>query len=213
MSTSLFRNLIFDLGGVLFRIDYDAPVRAFREMGCGDFDRLFSQAVQRPEFDLFETGRMSGDDFIAFLQEVSGVANSDRVVNAWNSILIGPWSDRIQHVAELRYSGYRTFLLSNTNSIHVGAFEAMMAGIPETSGFHGAFERVYYSNEIHMRKPDPEIFLYVCRENGLVPEETLFIDDSPQHIRGAQSIGLHAVLLEPGMELSELLERNGIVLK
>ncbi|MFT6442539.1 MAG: putative hydrolase of the HAD superfamily [Salibacteraceae bacterium] len=47
-----------------------------------------------------------------------------------------------------------------------------------------------------LRKPDPEIFQVVLNENNLVPKETLFIDDSPQHIASAKTLGIVAYHLE-----------------
>jgi putative hydrolase of the HAD superfamily len=57
-----------------------------------------------------------------------------------------------------------------------------------------------------MRKPDAEIFELVVNENNLVKAETLFIDDSIQHIHGALEIGLHAEWLD--LEKGETLERK-----
>jgi putative hydrolase of the HAD superfamily len=57
------------------------------------------------------------------------------------------------------------------------------------------FEKILLSHEIGLRKPNPEIFSYVCSLNNLVPKDTLFIDDSPQHIEGASSIGLQTIYL------------------
>ena len=57
------------------------------------------------------------------------------------------------------------------------------------------FEKAYYSHLTGKRKPDTAIFEQVLNENGLNPAETLFIDDSPQHIAGAKAAGLHTHLL------------------
>jgi len=213
MKDRLIRNLIFDLGGVLFQIDYDAPVRAFRSLGSPDFDHLFSQTIQRPEFDLIETGQISDEDFLNFLEEVSGVRDKDALRKAWNSILIGPWVERIRLVEELKAEGYRTFLLSNTNALHVKDFEAMMASHTGAERFREAFEAVHYSNEIGMRKPDPRVFDWVCQVNGLIPEETLFIDDSAQHIKGATSVGLRARLLSSDISLEDLLRQEKVFVR
>ena len=51
--------------------------------------------------------------------------------------------------------------------------------------FRGCFEAFYLSHEIGMRKPDPEIFSFVLENNGLKPGETLFIDDTEEHIESA----------------------------
>ena len=70
--------------------------------------------------------------------------------------------------------------------------------------FDDIFEKIYLSHHIHLRKPDKEIFLYVIHENKLVLGETLFIDDSPQHIEGARKAGLHTMLFEKGKKLNEI---------
>ncbi|MDD5272074.1 MAG: HAD-IA family hydrolase, partial [Methylovulum sp.] len=67
------------------------------------------------------------------------------------------------------------------------------------------FHKVYYSCEINLRKPDAEIFEFVLQENGLKPEETVFIDDTLVHIQAAQSIGIQALHLPKGTEFKDLL--------
>ena len=47
-----------------------------------------------------------------------------------------------------------------------------------------------------MRKPDAEIFELVLNENNLQPHETLFIDDSVQHVESAKKLGIQAYLLD-----------------
>ena len=56
--------------------------------------------------------------------------------------------------------------------------------------FDSLFEQVFLSHEIKQRKPHPETFLWVCEQLGVAPSKVLFIDDSPQHIAGAQKAGL-----------------------
>jgi putative hydrolase of the HAD superfamily len=53
------------------------------------------------------------------------------------------------------------------------------------------FEQVFLSHEIKKRKPHPETFIWVCEKLDVKPSKVLFIDDSPQHIAGAQEAGLH----------------------
>jgi putative hydrolase of the HAD superfamily len=99
---------------------------------------------------------------------------------------------------------YRTFLLSNTNTLHM---EAVRRSLEKTTGhqkLESYFEKMYLSCEIGLRKPDPAIFTHVCEEQGLNPEKTLFIDDSPQHVEGAKAAGLKTVHLLPGMNVMEI---------
>lgn len=198
-SPSEIRNIIFDFGGVLFDIDYLAPTRAFKKLGVANFEQVYSKATQTDVFDLLETGKISNEDFLRYLEGFvpDGVTRS-QVLEAWNCILTGIPKGRVDALHSLQ--GYRTFLLSNTNAIHVEEFEKMVDKAVGLDHFKSAFEKVYYSNAIGIRKPHPETYLTVCKWNDLVPEETLFIDDSPQHVEGARKAGLHAYHLQVDTE-------------
>ena len=67
------------------------------------------------------------------------------------------------------------------------------------------FEKEYYSHQVGMRKPNKEIFQFVLSENNLDPSNTLFIDDSPQHIEGGKKIGIQTLLIEKGKTILEEL--------
>lgn len=201
---SHIKNVIFDFGGVLFEIDYYAPVREFKKIGFGDFDKIYTQAAQNEIFDKMETGKMSNEDFYSYVHSFCPGASHQQVVDAWNSILLRLLPEQVRVVERVKEMGYKTFMLSNTNAIHVAEFERM---IDETMGlpnFRSVFEKIYYSNEIGIKKPYPETYLEVCSWNGLVPSETAFIDDSQQHVTGAAEAGLYAIHLEPGKLLSDL---------
>ncbi len=199
------KNIIFDFGGVLFEIDYHLPVRAFKQLGFEDFDQLYTQAMQRPEFDLLETGKITNEAFLEFLGGYVKSATKEDVLHAWNCILLQPLCDEIRFVSKVRDAGFRTFLLSNTNAIHVKVFEQMIRDAMPWQEFQIAFEKIYYSNEIGIKKPYPETFLQVCEWNGLKPNETLFIDDSLQHVEGARMAGLLSYHLQNGEKISDLL--------
>jgi len=65
------------------------------------------------------------------------------------------------------------------------------------------FDKVYLSHRIGMRKPNPEVFRHILDENGLNAADTLFIDDSPQHIEGAKSVGIRTIYMEKGMTIED----------
>ena len=83
-------NIIFDFGGVLFDIDYDAPVRAFAALGLNDFNSLYTKAAQNPLFDLLETGKISNEGFYDEIRtHFKTQLDSSTLEAAWNSILTG----------------------------------------------------------------------------------------------------------------------------
>jgi FMN phosphatase YigB (HAD superfamily) len=113
-------------------------------------------------------------------------------------------AERLALLRSLRASK-RLFLLSNTNVIHVEAFEHEARSAHGVSGLADFFEAAYYSCDVGMRKPEGRIFRMVLESNGLDPSETIFIDDSPQHIEGARLAGLNAYHLTGGETLPDLL--------
>lgn len=205
--SSEIRNIIFDFGGVLFEIDYNRPILAFEALGLRGFRDFYAQAGQNEYFDRFESGDLSVEEFLAYLKGHVPHATGQEVEDAWNSILIGIMPEQVNAVKKMRDRGFRTFLLSNTNAFHVASFEKMIEDRMDMSDFRSAFEAIYYSNVIRMRKPHPETYLQICSWNGLLPSETLFIDDSIQHVEGARQAGLHAFHLKNGLRLDEELNR------
>lgn len=199
------KNIIFDFGGVLFEIDYNLPVEAFKKLGNNEFAKFYTQANQNEVFDLLETGKISNEDFLRYLNTLVPEATPVEVLDAWNCILLKLWPEQVEVVRTLRNKGYRTFMLSNTNAIHVGEFEKMIEKSMTLESFRAAFEKVYYSNELGIKKPYPSTFIEVCRMNNLNIAETLFIDDSIQHVKGAAEAGLMTYHLKPGEKLSEVM--------
>lgn len=200
------KNIIFDFGGVLFEIDYHLPVEAFRKLGNTDFAKFYTQSNQNEIFDLLETGKISNEDFLAYLNTLVPNATPTEVLNAWNCILLRILPEQVEVVRALRKKGYRTFMLSNTNAIHVSEFEKMIDETMTLDSFKQVFEKIYYSNVLGFKKPYPSTFIEVCNMNNLRIEETLFIDDSIQHVKGAAEAGLISFHLENGMTISKELK-------
>jgi putative hydrolase of the HAD superfamily len=203
--------VILDFGGVLYDIDYDAPPRAFAALGDPDFASLYHQASQSSWFDDLETGTLDRDTFYGHLRARCAPGTTvEEVHAAWCCILTGMPAERAELVVHL---GARTrlFLLSNTNAIHARVFEEdLRTTLPDAEAFWASFEAAHYSQELGMKKPHPETFLHVCQLHGLAPERTLFLDDSEQHVRGADQAGLHAHHLDLSKEdLAGWLTRMG----
>ncbi|RZK46045.1 MAG: HAD family hydrolase, partial [Pedobacter sp.] len=134
-----------------------------------------------------------------------------QIDDAWNSLLLGVSGNNHDVLLEVKQK-YRTFLLSNNNKIH---FDWIIAYLQKDFGFNNYddfFERAYFSQDTTMRKPNPAIFEMVLKENNLNPEETLFIDDSPQHIEGAKKAGINTLLMNVHPEkLRDFLVQNQLL--
>ena len=201
------RHIIFDLGGVLLNIDYNLTEKAFIEAGISNFAELYSQLQQTDLFDKWETGHMGREEFIAALQQKGNGITEAQILTAWNAMLLDFPLRRLQLLQQLRLH-YDLVLLSNTNEIHEEAFNKILMqahGIPTIGVF---FDRVYFSHRVGMRKPMKELFQRVLDENGFKAEQTLFIDDSPQHIAAAKECGIQTIYLEKGWTIEENIFRR-----
>ena len=83
------KNILFDLGGVLYHIDYSATIKAFEKLGIKNFHEHFSQQQQNDLFDRLETGKISDEDFIKEMKNVLPHCTKEKIINAWNAMLIG----------------------------------------------------------------------------------------------------------------------------
>ncbi|WP_129717398.1 HAD family phosphatase [Pedobacter sp. SYP-B3415] len=207
------KNIIFDYGNVIFTIDFQRAQDAFAKLGIKDVTAFFAHKAHNSLFDDFETAAITPEEFRAGIREAA--ANSDlsdaEIDSAWNSLLIGTAPQNHQVLQQVKEK-YRTFLLSNSNAIHYDWITAYLQTTFEVENLDGYFEKVYFSQHIKLRKPHTAIFEQVIKENGLNPAETLFIDDSPQHIEGARKAGLKALLMtEPAERLGDFLRQNGIL--
>ena len=200
-------HLLFDFGGVLIDIDYAATPAAMRRLSRADSSIEFSQASQAELFDKFETGHLSPAEFRAGLRAAYALDAADADLDAaWHAMLLGVPPDRLALVAELRRRGHQTALLSNTNALHIAEINQRLAG---QYGFeHGiadVLDRVFYSQEVGLRKPGEEIFRHALREMNWRPEDVLFIEDSPQHVATARRLGLRVLHLAPPLTLTSAL--------
>ncbi|MBS1568896.1 MAG: HAD family phosphatase [Bacteroidetes bacterium] len=207
-----YDTLLLDLGGVLIDVDYLATAHAFGQLGFRDFDTLYSKAKQDHLFDGFEVGAITPAEFRDRLRKILGTALGDAQIDAcWNAMLGHIPQERIALVERLKQR-YQVLLLSNTNAIHVPAFEAIVARENGISDFKGLFHGAYYSCEIGLRKPDAQAFQYVLARHHADPRRTLFIDDSIQHVEGARTAGLNTEHLELAQEdIRAMVERLGLL--
>jgi len=204
INANKYKNIIFDLGGVILNIDYTLLIKAFKDLEIAHFDELYSQAHQIKWFDQYEKGQISSADF---RNEIRNYAKKDipdiLIDNAWNAMLLDLPAERLKLLQAFKKT-HRTFLLSNTNEIHMRAINKDLKKTYEIHDLSGCFEKMYLSYQVGMRKPNAKIFEMVLSENKLNPSETLFIEDSIQHIESAKKLGIQTHWLQKGEEVNAL---------
>lgn len=198
------KNIIFDLGGVLLNLDFQKTETAFTEMGVKSFKELYALGHAASFFKEYEVGKINDDEFISALQNLAGIqAERATVIAGWNAMLRDFPAERIELLVRLKEK-YRIFLFSNTNAIHLTAFQKTYSDAFGGNLLDALFEKTWYSHDISWRKPDVKAFEYVLQDAQLVPNETLFIDDALINVEGARAAGMQAYHLEPGKTVLEI---------
>ena len=202
-----YENIIFDLGGVVLTLDYQKTIDEFSKLIGTDFKDFYSQYQQLAFFDQYERGEITSDQFRNEIRKAFNInSNNEEIDYAWNAMLGIIPDDRIELLLKLK-ENKRTFLLSNTNAIHLKRFNQIAKSNNNLNGLSSLFEKDYYSHLVGMRKPEKRIFKYVLNENNLKAEETLFIDDSIQHIEGAKQLGINSYLLDKNDSIISVFEK------
>lgn len=184
------KNIIFDFGGVIINIDPQKTIQALKTLKLYQPEKIFSNPNSSSMLNKLELGVISNQEFLLYIKQFcSPDTSSLDIIRAWNAMLLDIPQQRISLLQQLK-KDYKIFLLSNTNYIHylsyVVDFEKATRGIK----FNDFFDRAYFSFELKMRKPNIEIYKYVLNEQQLIPEETLFIDDSLENIETAKMLNL-----------------------
>ncbi|AXY76921.1 HAD family phosphatase [Paraflavitalea soli] len=201
------QNIIFDLGGVLLNLDMQKTETAFTEMGVKNFKDLFALGHAASFFREYEVGSINDDEFITALQNLAGIrAERAAVIAGWNAMLRDFPAERIELLIRLK-KNYRIFLFSNTNAIHLTAFQKTYSDAFGGNLLDTLFEKTWYSHNINRRKPDVKAFEYVLQDAQLLPHETLFIDDALVNVEGARAAGMQGYHLEPGKTVLEIGEK------
>jgi len=188
-------NIIFDFGGVLLNIDTDQAVMSFKKIGLVDPNIVKKEYQTNGLFDRLEKGTISADQFRLEIREhIKGEVSDEQIDTAWNSMLLDLPYERLVMLEKLK-KNHRIFLLSNTNIIH---WEAYMGMIKEKHKvcLSDFFEKDYYSHNMGLRKPDTKIYTTVLESEGLVPSDTLFIDDMYANYKAAKLVGMQAHFLD-----------------
>ena len=192
------KNIIFDLGNVLYDIDFTKMYNEFEQLGIPNFQNYFTLNQCDQLFYNIEKGLITETEFcLGFNQLFNLSLSHHQIISAWHSLLIGFRKESMDWI-KANQEKYPMFLYSNTNQIHcdyvLPQFEREIGG-----NFEQLFKKPYYSHHMGMRKPDPASFQYILDQEGLIAAETLFIDDNEPNIIGAASVGLQVLYLQPGM--------------
>jgi len=184
------KNYIFDFGDVFINLDKPATKIALQELGLEEFTAEMDSVNKQ-----YEKGLLSTDEFIVFYQNQFPKATREELIAAWNSILLDFPEYRLEFIEEFSKK-HDCYLLSNINDLHLTYIENDL-GEDFYNRFINCFKKVYYTHEIHLRKPDAIIYEFVFSDAQINPKESFFVDDTLENIETAKEFGVKCWNINP----------------
>lgn len=207
MKNDKIKNIIFDLGDVILNIDVPVASLSFAKLSGREQAEILTLFQEKDLFRQFETGALNEEGFRNYIRELLVFPDwTDEMIDtAWNSLLLDIPSERIELLKKLK-AHYKLFLLSNTSSIHITQVNKILEAATGIKKLDDLFDKVYLSYEMGLMKPAAEIYQQVLDQEGLVAEETLFLDDNLANIEGAAALGIATIHVRKPTTILEYLE-------
>lgn len=190
----MIKAIIFDFGDVFINLDIEGFTQnAFKNFKIHEFSE---EMIAFNSF--YEQGLISTEEFLEFYVENFPKLSQEELIDIWNFILKDFPEHRLGFLKELKKSSkYKLILLSNTNELHIYWIKK---NVPFFEEFKNCFDAFYLSHDIHLRKPNRDIFEYVLNENKLTAKECFFVDDNKENIKTANSLGINTWHINPKTE-------------
>ncbi|HBJ78280.1 MULTISPECIES: HAD family hydrolase [Fusobacterium] len=199
----MIKNIIFDLGNVL--IKYSPESFLEKNVKKERQEKFIATVFKSKEWLELDRGTLSYEDAIEKFAEIIPEDRENLEKLFKNNIMdcLAPIEENIEILKKLKKKGYNLFVLSN---FHRPAFEQ----VQKEWEFFDEFDGGVISCYCHLLKPNQRIYELLLARYGLIPEETLFIDDTKINVEKAEKIGMEGIYLDLPEMLEKLLKKKGI---
>ena len=185
-------NIVFDLGGVLFRWqphEFLARLVPQRTQTDADTQALIADFFEgfAGDWGEFDRGMLEVGPLAERIAARTGLGLADvrKVIDAIPHEL-EPLRDTVALLHRLHGAGHALYFLSNMPAPYADHLEA-------NHEFLGLFRAGVFSARVKLIKPDPAIFAHATQVFGIDPARTLFIDDVAHNVAAAQAAGWQAL--------------------
>jgi FMN phosphatase YigB (HAD superfamily) len=201
MNRAPVRTVVFDFGGVLVRWQPEAVIASF--YADEPSRALVREAVIRhPDWIEMDRGTLSESAAILrFAARMGRPADEMRAFMQHIKDSLTPLPDSIALLTELAERGVPLYGLSNMSA-------PIFALLKSRHGHWDRFRGIVVSGEVGLVKPDAEIFQHLVERYGLVPAETVFIDDHLPNIESARRLGFHTIHFTDAAQCRRQLDRH-----
>lgn len=187
-----YKNIIFDLGNVLVKLNPEGCIGAFKAIGMGELVDTNPQSEGMKLMSKLGVGMITTEEFCEAARKLTGTdVTNEEIIDAANKMLVEIPDEKKERLLQLKKAGYRLFLLSNTIDVHWDYCVENLFPY-QNHGVEDYFEQCFLSQRMHLAKPNARIYEEVIRQANIHPDETLFIDDLKENCEAAEKLGIHA---------------------
>ena len=170
---------IFDMGNVIIDIDFKRVLSVWSNLSGKPLSELSSDFIHGETFKQHECGKISDVEFAEAINDQLDMSLSfDEFAEGWQAIM-----------NRLREQGHRVVVLSNTNRLHQDYWPQHYPEIAASADF------LYLSQDLGLRKPDPDIYQYVLETEEFEPQDAVFFDDVRENVDAAVALGIKGVFV------------------
>lgn len=198
----MYKNIIFDIGNVLLSFNPKEYLKA--KITEDRLEDLYKEIFQSMEWVMLDRGTITEDEAINKIIERNIKYSDDikLVFEDWYDIL-KPIEDTIKILEDLKDKGYKVFYLSNFHDL---AFKE----VKRKNSFFELFDGGVVSYEEKFIKPEEEIYKLILERYKLIPEESIFIDDTKVNLEGAEKLSIKTLLFQTPEDLRSDLKKLNI---
>ena len=186
-----YKNIIFDLGNVLVKLNPEGCIGAFKAIGMGELVDSNPQSEGMKLMSKLGVGMITTEEFCEAARKLTGTdVTNEEIIAAANKMLVEIPDEKKERLLQLKKAGYCLFLLSNTIDVHWDYCVEHLFSY-QNYGVEDYFEQCFLSQRMHLAKPNARIYEEVIRQANIHPDETLFIDDLKENCEAAEKLGIH----------------------
>ena len=202
----MIKDVVFDLGGVLVDLDIERCRAAFRGLGMPAVADLINPCYPAEMIGKLEHGIITFHEACEEMRRLDcrPDISDEQIAWAYGEFLTGIPVEKLRQIDRLRSRGIRTWVLSNNNPASMNFVEEMFRADGHDMEYY--FDAAFLSYQMHELKPSEAIFRQMIDASGMIPEETLYIDDGLKNIETARRLGFAVYMPQPGEDFGHVLE-------
>lgn len=197
--------LLFDMGGVVFEIDFERALQAWSNFTRLPMEEIRSRFSMDQAYEKHERGEIKASEYFSHLRGMLDLeANDSEIALGWNAIYLDEINETVGYILAVN-DRMPCFAFTNSNPTHQAYWEAAYPALVNS------FQQIFVSSSLGLRKPERSAFEAISRATGIKLGAMLFFDDMEENVNGAQAAGMAAVHVKSHLDVQRALAEISVL--